>query len=846
MNRMLLSRRHPRTCRVPDGQPIHSDMARKKDRSRRRQPVEAPKARERSVTPYFARADSLIEQHALAIFLFIIVATKLVVFRDFVLLKNVYLFKDIGSDSVNSTYATLFHVVDYFRTDGIPKWTFFQGMGQNLFGVLTFEPFLGVFYLVGPERVPYAMAFVELAKEILGGLFFFLYLREIRVTPYAAIVGGLLFSFTGYVILGGGWYIFSYDAMCIALLLFAYEKLRSHNTWYLLPIPFALIAAYQPFELYLYALLLIVYSLIRSLETSPWQWRQATLSVLKAGALGFVGVLLSAPFFLSNVLQILNSPRVGGEASFFHILSSQPAFKFAPAVQYVSEVLRLFSNDLMGTGNDFRGWQNYLEAPLLYAGLITLLLVPQCIAVVNRRRKIVYVALLVLCAVPLIFPYFRYAFWLFAGDYFRTFTFFVDLALVYLAVQGLSVITSERRVSLLTVVFTVVGLLLVLYFPTPTYDRLTVIDEGLRTLVGALLVIHGALLIALRAPRLVVLAKVGILAAISIEAGYFANITVNKRNLLSTAELSQRTGFNDYTREAITHLDSLDTSFYRVAKDYASGPTMHASLNDGMIQRYQGTTAYHPFNQRGYIDFLQTLGIIHAGNEIETRWAIGPANRLVLQTITSVKYYLTKRPDQNAFGETYDHLADFRDVHVYRNRYVLPLGFCYNTYLTASAFAKLTPGLKDQAILKAAVVDDRDAARVSAFALLQPSTLVESYTLDQYDADTRARRQDTLSVREHSQNHIAGTITLAQKRLMFLSIPFDRGWSARVDGKDATLLRLNVGFMGLMLEPGSHTIALEFEPQYLAAGAGISLISILAFAGLLIRSRISKRTEDAP
>jgi uncharacterized membrane protein YfhO len=81
---------------------------------------------------------------------------------------------------------------------------------------------------------------------------------------------------------------------------------------------------------------------------------------------------------------------------------------------------------------------------------------------------------------------------------------------------------------------------------------------------------------------------------------------------------------------------------------------------------------------------------------------------------------------------------------------------------------------------------------------------------------------------------------------VFFSIPFDRGWSARVDGKDATLLRLNVGFMGLVLEPGTHTIALEFEPQYLAAGTGISLISMLAFAGLLFRSRISKRTESAP
>src|SRR5512146_524561 len=126
---MLLSMRHPAVRRISEAQPTHRDMARKKDRSRRRRSVEAPRARERSVTPYFARADAFIEQRALSIFLFSIVAVKLVVFRDFVLLRHVYLFKDIGSDSINSTYPTLFHVVDYLRTEGIPKWTFFQGMG---------------------------------------------------------------------------------------------------------------------------------------------------------------------------------------------------------------------------------------------------------------------------------------------------------------------------------------------------------------------------------------------------------------------------------------------------------------------------------------------------------------------------------------------------------------------------------------------------------------------------------------------------------------------------------------------------------------------------------------------
>jgi uncharacterized membrane protein YfhO len=262
-----------------------------------------------------------------------------------------------------------------------------------------------------------------------------------------------------------------------------------------------------------------------------------------------------------------------------------------------------------------------------------------------------------------------------------------------------------------------------------------------------------------------------------------------------------------------------------------------------MIQRYRGTTSYHPFNQRGYIDFLQAVGIIHTGNEIETRWAVGPANRPALQTLTSVRYYLTKRPDANAFGPTYEHLADVRDVHVYRNRYALPLGFCYDSYFRASAFRNLPPDLKDEALLEAAVVADRDASRFASFTALQPASLAEPYVISKYDADTRARRQDTLEIREHTQNRITGTIAVAGPRILFFSIPFDRGWGARVDGSPTTLLSLNVGFMGLILEPGRHTVELEFQPPFLAAGTGISLASILVYAGLLLRGRRGNNSE---
>jgi hypothetical protein len=178
----------------------------------------------RGLPPRAAGLGAFIARHSLAVFLGVVTVTTFAVLEDFLLFRHVYLFKDIGSDSINWTYPTIFHIVEYLHTVGIPRWSFSQGMGQNLFGAVTFDPFLILFYLVGAPNVAYTLAYVEAAKIIGGGLFFFLFLRTQSLSSAAALLGGLLYSFTAYMVVGGGWYWFSYDALCIALLLLAFER----------------------------------------------------------------------------------------------------------------------------------------------------------------------------------------------------------------------------------------------------------------------------------------------------------------------------------------------------------------------------------------------------------------------------------------------------------------------------------------------------------------------------------------------------------------------------------------------------------------------------------------------
>jgi len=762
------------------------------------------------------------------------------VFKDFLLLKNVLLFKDIGSDSITNLYPLLINVVDYIGSEGIPKWSFNQGMGQSILGVTTFDPFLIVFYLIGRDNLAFGLAYVEVLKIVLGGFFFFLYLRALSLSQYSAIVGGLLYSFTGYMILGGGWYIFSYDALCISLLLYSFEKLFQANLWYLLPIPIALISSYQPFYLYLYAILLFVYTLIRIIDEKGWDLNRLSLFFLKLASLFLLGMGISSVFLASNVLQLAQSPRVGGEASYFHTLMSQPVFGLAVPIQYISELLRTYSSDMLGTGNSFRGWGNYLESPLSYCGLISLLLAPQFFSFIDRRRRILYSLVFGAIAVPLVFPFFRYLFWGFTGDYFRAFSFFIVLGLLYLSLKALSYIDTRGHINMKVLAISLVIAISILYVPFGQKNQ--ILNQGLRATASIFLVLYAILLAMMQSKRRKAFAQLLLLVAVCAELGYFSRITVNDRDVLSAKELRAKVGYNDFSNEAAAFIHSIDQSFFRVNKDYFSGPAMHSSLNDAEIQGYYGTISYHSFNQKYYIQFLQAVGVIRLGDEFGTRWAMGLSNRPLLQITGSVKYMFTKRTDNYLSPEGYEYMNTLGDVRVSRSKYALPLGFTYDTFITESDFAKLSQLQKDIALLRAVAVREDQRAQLGGFQSYAFSDTTATYTFVDLEHDTRARREDTLAIDHHSQNHFKGSVHVEKRKLLFFSIPYDKGWSATVDGHEASLDRVNIGFMGLWLEPGAHTIELEFEPPLLVAGAAVSLASLLAYGGLLVWWK-KRRTE---
>lgn len=67
--------------------------------------------------------------------------------------------------------------------------------------------------------------------------------------------------------------------------------------------------------------------------------------------------------------------------------------------------------------------------------------------------------------------------------------------------------------------------------------------------------------------------------------------------------------------------------------------------------------------------------------------------------------------------------------------------------------------------------------------------------------------------------------------LLYLSVPYSKGWSAQVDGKDTAMIKANRFGMGIPVSMGEHTVLLKYHTPYLRLGLVLMILgSCICFA----------------
>lgn len=121
---------------------------------------------------------------------------------------------------------------------------------------------------------------------------------------------------------------------------------------------------------------------------------------------------------------------------------------------------------------------------------------------------------------------------------------------------------------------------------------------------------------------------------------------------------------------------------------------------------------------------------------------------------------------------------------------------------------------------------------------------VSAYMLDE---DVLSRVYDILNeepliISHYDSTTVSGTVTSQYGGTMFLSVPYDSGWTIYVDGEETTTHAFEDAFLSFTVPAGTHEIYMKYTPNGFWNGVLISLVSLilLGMICLLIRQwRIS-------
>ena len=127
--------------------------------------------------------------------------------------------------------------------------------------------------------------------------------------------------------------------------------------------------------------------------------------------------------------------------------------------------------------------------------------------------------------------------------------------------------------------------------------------------------------------------------------------------------------------------------------------------------------------------------------------------------------------------------------------------------------------------------------------------LPSDYDFNMQDLKLECRPMETLEAeaaelaKEHlkeiklQRDGFTGSIANEGYKLMFISIPYDEGWTAIIDGVKTKIYKANEGFMAVKLEPGEHTVEFRYKRPLQTAGYVVSILGIAGYIAYVNRRK---------
>ncbi len=730
--------------------------------------------------------------------------------------------------------------------EGNINWNWLTDLGSDFVGSYAFyllgSPFFWITLPFPNSFVPYLMGPLLILKFALAALTGYLYIRRFTKTAYAACLGGLLYAFSGFSIYNIFFNHFHEAIIVFPLLLLSIELLLTENRRGLFALTVALCAIVNYFFFFGMVVFSVIYFVMRVISSAIKIKVSKFLIFLFEAVLG---LCLSAILLVPALNAIMGNERVSS------ILMGWNGITYGKEQIYLNVIqCFFFPPDLPARPVFFPGanvkWSSLGAWLPLFSmtGFFTWF---------KLREKSWLKRLLATCVLFALVPILNSSFYAFNSSYYARW-FYMPVLMISLATVML---TEDKKVNFTsglcwTTVITVAFVAVIGFFPQKTEDGnlifglYTQSENGMyiarfwiTSLIAIVCLPVQYLLFELLKTNRTRFYKAAI-AGVCIISILYGNVFIASGRTHSY-------DVNDIMINALIEgeVDIDDQSEFRI--DVYDGVD-----NTGMYLGYPTINAFHSVVSPSIMEFYDFIGV-------ERTVASRPGvEDVALRSLLSVKYLLNHNNSKDFVDEGgntrmpgYEYVKTSGNYYVYENKNYVPYGFSYDYYMSRQFCEKYGKNMRTELMLKAILLTDSQIEKYGEYMTdIEELSIGESkqtggtamrFTDVDMANDAAKLRQTSAKEFTVDNNGFTARVERDKKSLVFFSVPYDKGWSATVNGKPVTVEKVNVGFMAVAVDEGESEIRFRYQNSGLVLGIVITMVSIFVFVVYMMISYLYTR-----
>lgn len=190
---------------------------------------------------------------------------------------------------------------------------------------------------------------------------------------------------------------------------------------------------------------------------------------------------------------------------------------------------------------------------------------------------------------------------------------------------------------------------------------------------------------------------------------------------------------------------------------------------------------------------------------------------------------------------------------MYKNNNVLPFGFLVNkTALEITAEDRDKDICEKQNALFHALAGSQGMEKEEIYKKVsdEEKNVSGEEISEQYMENTELVQKATAKTAEYTLSVTSKTVSdvtskvrndLGETAYVCYSVPFERGWKAEVDGREAKIMGGMGGFLLVPVEDGEHEVRIIYTAPGSRAGM---MISLICFAGVIIYALYGKKKSS--